>query len=234
MVHPAGELFSSVWADQYHCQDWLNMHPACESLSSVWAGQYHWHKWMMEHMSRMWVTLKCSSTADQNHWWEPLNTHSASELLSNLDQNHWQEQLNTHPASESLSSVWPDQNHWWAWLNIKYLQDVSWSPVFKQITTTDKNGWTCLQLVSCFPMFEKINTTDKNTYASSLWVTLQFLNRSLAEPLMRTTEHLGSESLSSVWADQNHWREWLNMHPGCESLSCVRANQNHWQEWLNT
>ena len=46
--------------------------------------------------------------AGQNYWWEWLNTHPESELLSSVwaDQNHWQEWLNTHPESEFLFIVW--------------------------------------------------------------------------------------------------------------------------------
>ena len=49
--------------------------------------------------------------------------------------------------------------------------------------------------------------------------------------------HVSSKwvALFSVWADQNRWRDWLNMHSVCESLSSVWADQNHWQEtWTCT
>ena len=68
-------------------------------------------------------------------------------------------------------------------------------------------------------------------YASSKWVPLQCLGRS--EILTRMAEHAFSKWVPpSVWADQNHWQEWLNMHPGYESLPIVWADQNYWQEWL--
>ena len=40
----------------------------------------------------------------------------------------------------------------------------------------------------------------------------------------------------SAWVDQNHWQEleWLNTNPGSELLSSVYVNINHWQEQLNT
>ena len=41
------------------------------------------------------------------------------------------------------------------------LQDVSHSLVFKQIRTTDKNGWTSAQDVSPSLVFEQIKTTDQ-------------------------------------------------------------------------
>ena len=36
-----------------------------------------------------------------------------------------------------------------------------------------------------------------------------------------------------VLADQNHWPEWLNIHPASEFALQFWADQNHWQERLN-
>jgi hypothetical protein len=111
--------------------------------------------------------------AEQNHWQERLNTHPGCEPLSSLwaDQNHWWERLNIQLGCESLSSLWEDQNHWRERLNTHPLwQVVSPSPVFDQIRTTDKNGWTPIQQVSHSPVFEQIRTsTDKNGWTPIHW-----------------------------------------------------------------
>ena len=51
-------------------------------------------------------------------------------------------------------------------------------------------------------VFEQIRTTDK-----------------------RLNTHPASESLFSVWADQNHWQEWLNTHLACESLQYLSRSE---------
>ena len=62
-------------------------------------------------------------------------------------------------------------------------------------------------------------------HASSLWVAL-----CKSELLMRMVEHVFSLwVLSGLWPDQNHWLEWLNMHPECKSLSSVWSEQNQSQ-----
>ena len=162
------------------------MYPVCESLSSVWA--------------------------DQNHWWEWLKTHPASESLFSVF-----EQMRTAEHMSSLwvsLCVWADQNHWpeWVWMAEHAFQDVSHSPVFKQIGTTGENGWTHAQgllYVSCFPQIWA-RTTNENG-----WTCVQDV------------------SCCSVF-EWNHWREWLNICPACEYLYSVWADQNHWQQWLNT
>ena len=96
-----------------------------------------------------------------------------------------------------------------------------WVP-FQHLTTV-KNSWTSIQGVSPSLVFR---TTDKNGWT-----------------------HIQVVSPSSVWADQNHWQEWLNMFPASESpvfeqirttdkngwthiqvvsLSSVWADWNHW------
>ena len=88
------------------------------------------------------IHLGCESLfsvlLDQNHWWEWLNTHSESELLSSADQ---------------IRIV--NGNGWTC------VQDVS-SPAFEHIRITYENGKTCIQLVGHSPVFEHIRTTDKN------------------------------------------------------------------------
>ena len=162
---------------------------------------------MAEHVSRVWAPLQF--WADQSYWQEWLNIHPGSESLSCVwaDQNHSQDLLNTYQGCESLSSVSADWSHWQEWLNTHpACESLS---LFEQIRSAHKNGWTCIQRVSPHPVFEQIWTTDKNCQI-----------------------HPGSESLSIIWSDQNHWQEWLNMHPESE-FSSVWADQDHWQEWLN-
>ena len=68
--------------------------------------------------------------------------------------------------------------------------------------------------VSYSLVFEQIRITDENVWTS-------------------VHPGPGSELLSSVWADQNHWQELVKTHPGSESISTVQADQNYWQEWVN-
>ena len=102
--------------------------------------------------------------------------------------------LNMHLASELLSWVWADQNHLSNWVN---------TPASKSSSRLSRS-----------------EPLRKGEHTSREWVPLQYLNRS--EPLTRMDEHHpASESLSSIWADQNHWREWLNTNSESESLSSV-------------
>ena len=147
--------------------------------------------------SSMWVCLWCLSRSDpltstpiQSSGWIALWCLSRSDLLTSTAQ---------HPCNtvcESLFSVWADQIHWPELLNTHPIQCVSHSPVFEQFRSTHLNCSTPIQ--------------------SSVWVALQCLSRSLADPLIRTDHPTNPvcESLSSVWADhwQIHWPEWLK-HP---------------------
>ena len=54
-------------------------------------------------------------------------------------------------------------------------------------------------------------------HPSREWVPLQYL--SPLEPLTGMGEHPSREWVSSVWADWNHWWEWVNTPPDRESLS---------------
>ena len=50
---------------------------------------------------------------------------------------------------------------------------------------------------------------------SRMWVALKELSR--LEPLTRLAEHASRLWVTlDIWADWNHWREWLNTHPGSE------------------
>ena len=205
--HLDGEFLwvSSVWEDQTH---WLKIYPGqCESLSSVWADQIHWPEW--------------------------LNIHTGCESLSSVwaDQIHWSEWLNTYPGCELLSSVRSDPLTWMA------EHPSSW--------------WVALQ---CLNRSLADSLTWKVEHPFSSWVAVQCLRRS--DPLIWMAEHpsrlwvavqcqirstdlngwtpMQSVSCFSVWADQIHWPEWLNIHPVCESLSSVWADRIHWPELLNT
>ena len=198
---------------------------------------------VIEHASSEWVALHFLTT-DQNGWpW-----HLASELpfIVWADQNHWQEWLNLHPASELLYIVWVDQHHWQKWWNMHpgcVLLSIFWADLMRVAEHTS-SMWVTLH---CWAYhnhwWEWLNT-------SSMWVAPQHLSRSdhWQEYL---NMHPGGKSLSSVWADQNHW---LNMHPASELLFIVwgvgTTNENGWTniqyvscsplfeeirwEWLNT
>ena len=144
-----------------------------------------------EHSSRMWVRLQCLSRSDSL-------TRMAEHrmwVLFNVwtDHIHRPEWLNTlhHSGCESLSVfkqiTSTDQNGW------TFIQRVSSSPVFEQTRFTDKKGWPPIQLVSPSSVFEQFRSTDQNNWTSRVWVPLQCLSRS--GPL--TTEHLGCKSISS-------------------------------------
>ena len=74
--------------------------------------------------------------------------------------------------------------------------------------TTNKNVWTCLQIVShsSFFLCRSDLLTRVVEYLSRKWVT------------------------SNVWANQNHWQEWMTALQESELLFSVCANQIHWQE----
>ena len=201
---------------------------------------------MVEHAFRMWVAS--SVCADQNHWWEWTPSHSVCESLSMIeqigmteengwtniqdvsvwaDQNHWQEQLNSHLVCELLFIFEQiraiDESGWTC------IQNVSYTLVFEQIRTIDKNGWPCIQYVSCSPVLSRSEPLIRVAeHAFSLWVVLY-----IGTTDKGSWTYTGSESISAVWVDQNHWWEWLNTYPGSELLSSVWADLNHWQEWSN-
>ena len=100
-TYSASELLSSVCSGQNYWCEGLNTYSASELLSSVWAYQNYWCEglnmnpysiiwadqpltWMAEHPSSKWLSM---DGADQNNWWELLNT---IQLVS-------------------LSSIWADQ-----------------------------------------------------------------------------------------------------------------------------
>ena len=129
------ELHSSVWADQNHWGQWLNMNPESESLFSV--------------------------LADGNHWWEWLNTHPASEFVLQCLSGPHSPIMAEHPSSlwvtlrcsSRKGPLMKMANHpFREWVAL----------VFKQITITDKNYWTPIQKVSCSLVFKQITITDKN------------------------------------------------------------------------
>ena len=167
----------------------LNIHSVCELLSSVWAYQTWWEWWI--HIQR--VSLLSNVCADQNH--------------------HWWECLDMYPGCESLTSVWEDQNQWWEWLNI-YLGCESL--LRRSELLTRKTEYTSSKWV------HSNACTGQNHWPE--WLNIihwQIVSLSLQCLSSRTTDknkHTVCESLSawSVWADQYHLQEWLDMHPACE------------------
>ena len=135
---------------------------------------------------------------------------------------------------------------------------MSCSPVYKQIRTTNKNGWTPFQFVSCLlHSLWADQTNDENIWPSREWVALQSLSGS--ESLMRIAKHplrewviLQSFEHIRLWTtDKNGWtpsREWVTLHSLSRSESLTRmaehpsrmwvaplfVDQNHLWEWLNT
>ena len=128
-----------------------------------------------EHASRMWVTLQCltpsltrtsclacelpsSVWADQNIWWEGLNTHTASESLSSFKL------MRTTDEDLTCSSMWVTFQ---CLGRCKLIRELEWltmhpvcelHPVFEWIRTADENGWKHFQFVSgssmsrCIPL----------------------------------------------------------------------------------
>ena len=156
--------------------------------------------------SRMWVTLQCFRTTDQNSW--TCVQEVSHSLVVWADQNYWEEWLNMCPVGESLFG--------------------------EQIRTIDKNGWTWSRLwVALQCLCRSKSLTRMAKHASSKWVPLQCLSRS--EPLTRIAEQMSRMWVTfQCLSDQNHWQEWLDTHPECKSLSSVWADQKCWWEWLNT
>jgi hypothetical protein len=118
------------------------------SLSRVWPYQNHWQE--AEHVSSMWVlspVFEHIRITDKIGWMCIQQVSLFSHVWA--DQNHWQERLNTHPASESvlqcLSLSEPLTR-----MAEHALASSEWvcSPMFEQIRTTDKIGWTHIQQVS--------------------------------------------------------------------------------------
>ena len=156
---------------------------------------------MDEQPSRQWVPRQCLSISEL--LMRRMNTHPASESLFSViaDQNHWPKWVNTHPASEYISSV----------AQIRMDEHL-----FRQ--------WVSLQ---CLSRSEPPTRVDEHLYRQ--WVPLQCLSSS--ELLTRMVNAYSvCESLSIVWADQNHWQEHMNTIQFVSPLSSVQADQNHWLE----
>ena len=227
------ESHSSVWADQIHWSEWLNIHLGCELLSSVRSDPL---TWMAEHWCSLWVipVFEQIRSTDLNGW----TLIQAVGYCPVSDQIHWPEWLNIHPVGESLSSVWAD--HWQIYWMTEHPS--SWWVAIQCLRSTDLNGWTSIQFVSRSLVFKRITgrSTDMNG-----WTPIQTVSPSpvFEQIIGRSTDHWPEwldinsvcefKLLSSVWADQIHWPECLNTHSVCESLSSVWADQIHWPGWTS-
>ena len=174
----ACESLSSIWAEQNHYQDWLNMHPGCECLSSVWADQNHWQEWLIMHSFGEFFS---SVWADKNSW-----MHLVCEFLSSIwmEQNHWQNGW-THIQFVSPSLVFEpittDKNGW------KSIQGVSPSSVFEQIRTWQEWLNTYQACESLSGVWADQNHWQEWLNTSSKWVPLLCWSRS--KPLTRMAEY---------------------------------------------
>ena len=122
---------------------------------------------------------------------------------------------NTHLVCESLCSVRPDWNYWQERVTI---QTVSLCPVFEKLASLmrmDKHSSSLWVPLQCLSRPEPLMRMGE--YPTSLWVIFSVW---AIEPLTRLGEHPlhpGRELLFSVWADQHHWWEHINIHPVCKS-----------------
>ena len=203
---PGCELLSSLWADQNHWQEWLNLCSGCESLSSLW----EWQEWLNIHLAS---ELLFNVWADKSGWtWiQIVSLSPVFDQIRTTDETCWtyvqivspfqfltrsQPLIRMGPGCKLLFSFWAYQNHKKGW-TLVCIQGVSYSLLWP----CQKHWWEWLiQRVSCSPVFEQIRTTDKNGWSHSKWVTLQSSSRS--EPLMKLAEHI-----SSLWVALNYWEE---------------------------
>ena len=116
------------WVDQNHWL-WLNIHPGCEFALQCLSGS--------KPLTRVWTCIQRVSHS-QNHWWEWLNTHPGSEFA-----------LQCLSRLEPLMRMAEHTSRKWVY-----------SPVFDQSKITDKNGWKHNQQVSCSPLFKQIRNTN--------------------------------------------------------------------------
>ena len=198
-------------------------------LSGVWADQNHWQEWLNTHIQR--VSSLPSVLADQNHWLEWLNIHPESEFaLWCFSRPEW---LNIHPASVFALQFWADQNRWQEWLNMHpgcefALQSLKrLEPLMKMAEHAfrkwvsspfyaDQNNWqewTPTQQVSSSLFNKHIRTADKNCLTYPASELLLYLSRTTGKNGWTCNQQV---SCSYIWADQNHWQEWLNTYPECE------------------
>ena len=164
---------------------------------------------MAEHVFRQWVS---SSSQDQNHWEELLNTYPAgefalwylsrSEPLTKMVEHTYPEcEFTPQSFSRSEPLTWTTEHSSRKWV---------YSLVFYQTRMTEHScsKWVCSSILS--------RITDKNG-----WTCIQDVSL-----------------LSSVWGDYNHSWKWLNMHPDSEfplhsvQIRATDKNEHPSSKWV--